>query len=1152
MLPDMFKPFEKDLRRRIREGEAPFLGLFADDFGDHIRRFLHERLARQNLAVEAFTTGTAQFPAIFSSYLVIHLMEGFGEAGHFDVYTHIERALGTPEIGNAQRESLWRHFRSACNYLGLSISPRTSGPRYMVDEYLRQAGFPLQYIPELVLKMLRLAEDVGLPDDDDPDAISLWQQSLLERLRPPFSVVAREAIARDDKGYYVRLFMRVLKNSAEVGGVVEQRIRGAIDAGPATVRTSQRLSIPQILFKDMQLGVLLPGGEGNDWEVRVDEGAARFRAHAADRFVPFDSDLPKQVEIKGARTGLKRSLWEDERDNRFMIFSYPSGRLHLSTSLAEKEAEKEVALNPGRYFLLLRFEPEGIEGTVELLSPDPALYVMALQLAPGEKKCLRRGPAQIVLQADNVPTLEWVGEPIKGLGGTEVYASRGLRLEIALPQEMLGLRGVAYGVTIKPSSLGDDRGTLIKPNEDGKAYLDVEGAAKSWRPGVSRLLAELRRDDSRRVIARSSILFWNGLDHLGRSVFHVQRVPENLIENFCENVLVNGDEGRITYRDDSQRFFRLIFEDDGRHHSLTWAVPGVFLGVEDHGEGGEERSVKVGATIAVTSSSRSVLKVYCSQPATLGLGEFRVRTDFSRVGIKRLPLASLLEYVSPESDSLMLTFDESEVPLKLVELVSPHEVSHFSLSSELDSCDIHLKVQAPLEAIRISAEEIISGDVSAALFDADDLEQNPSREMSAGGWIALFPAGENGYTIYLSMNGWKAGFWILDFQAKIGGRWGALTDRSGNSYSCHLLMARMGQRGVFADLCHGDLEALPVPGLEAVLTRVHHRLLVRYAAECSSLVGHLIAMWNRLFAELQNQSSIDYFISLLVERPSQLVASSWIPSYSIGAGFPELFCYAGTEYAAIKRQNDSGLARCLRVFPEFHNLVTTFSNEVVDMAAASGFANFAHVAAGAALPKGFDLSRYGAALRARDFHERWSALNDDDWRPGAGDYLGPMHYRYAICQTRANYDRSLAENSLRRGRAISLLRRVRNLTLRSFAPAVPAFGTNGFIDLGLFETDGNPCRLQSDTEELHKEQLQWMVRFLSLFAQVCRLEARQRGVLGRFFDHLKERMEFAEPVRKDEELKGVLSYVLYLGEEIFAFYLLLWELVFTADLDVRG
>jgi len=204
MLPDMFFSKEKELRQKIEQGEYPFLGLFSENFPIQTRVFIQKIIKGHDQSdhpVDRCIRGLVKYPALFSVYLVFHLMEGFGRNGHFEVYPLLAEAIGT-SIPPNKTPNIWSAFRNACLSLGLSVSSRHSGSHFMVEEYLRQAGYPFNYIEQLTDKMIKFAADAGLPDDDDQNSIDLWRQGLLERLHPPFSVVARTAIEMDEGGFY--------------------------------------------------------------------------------------------------------------------------------------------------------------------------------------------------------------------------------------------------------------------------------------------------------------------------------------------------------------------------------------------------------------------------------------------------------------------------------------------------------------------------------------------------------------------------------------------------------------------------------------------------------------------------------------------------------------------------------------------------------------------------------------------------------------------------------------------------------------------------------------------------------------------------------------------------------------------------------------
>ncbi len=712
------------------------------------------------------------------------------------------------------------------------------------------------------------------------------------------------------------------------------------------------------------------------------------------------------------------------------------------------------------------------------------------------------------------------------------------------------MKGTDYEIVFKPGCLGDYETMPLRVDENGKSFVDLEILGKRWKPGVARILAELRRRGSVRAIARSSIVFWNGLDHLTDSRFHCTDFPVNLSELLSENLRKSPEQGLIAYLDDTHRFFRMVFEDCARRHSFTWSVPGIFLSVEERGEDFTENVIKIGSTLPVSPSSRSVLKIYCTRPAVLELATFKTRVDFSSVGCKRLPLSSLLEYAGPGGRTLNLRYEGEIEPIPLVELVAPHTVFGFRESSHGNDYEIHLRLKGPAGALNISIEDILTGRKSCMELRLEKGEARMSGTFALGGRITVISSGEAAYGVYCHLNELPPGFWLFEIAARIAGRWGALADSDGNSYAGYVLLSGLGRTGAFADICL-LAEELQLPAAEALLAGIHKRLLNRYSSECSNLVIFLFRLWNIMFNKLRNISSVEYFLSLLGERSSQLATSSWIPGHSLGATFPELFCYPGPKYYRVRKRSDSLIVECLRHCGKFNDPVRVFSAGIVDDAVLGGFANPAGIIGGES-PRGFDFTRYLEAMRMRDLPERWSALNDDNWQPGLGDYLGPMHYRYCITRLKFTYTRTFGENLGRHGKALTLLRKVKTFSFAGLSRRhVPENGCT-VTDLGLFETENGLGRLLSESDQQQAEDLQAIVRFLALFAGVCRFEARHPGILKRFLYEIREKMEFSEPADRERDLRGILSYLLYVGEELFAFYLMLSELIFVTDEKEEG
>jgi len=1121
-----FSDFETDLFRGILQGEAPFLGLFVDYFSDTLRSSLQEVLASKPSPLDAFLIGLERFPASFTTYLVMHLMEGFGEEGYFEVYRHLEKAIGE-KIPHYRRETIWGHFRKACLQMGLSVSPRIFGSHYMVEEYLRQAGFPLVFIPELTRRMVRLARNVSLPDDDEPEAIDSWRQSLMDLLRPPFTKVGREAIGRDDQGYYVRLFIK-LQRQPPSDSVVERRMQEALEQLEKLVDKG-RFAVPQLLFRELQVGVLLPGGHNQTWRVQVDGATAVIRSKEHDDFFLLPSDLPKKVSIKGNGASKEFSLWEDEADNRLILFSQPSGRFLQGAALGQND---EVALKPGPYAALLRFAPEDVMHEVEQLSAEPSLFLMNLDLLPGEKLRLHRGPAQLILHAEEVPSLNWQGDIIRDVRNQEVCSSKGLFLEVVIPRELLEVQGADYILMLKPSCLGEDREIFLERADNDKTHLNIDLLGQGWKPGVARLLAELRRRDSRRVLARSSILLWNGLQYAKRSVLHCDRFPENLVKS--ENVRLNEPEHQLTFTDDLHRYFKMVFADGTRYHSFTWAVPGIFLSLEEFGESSWERPLKLGTTLAVTAGTRRVLKVSTTDSATLELGAFQVKVDFARVGSKLLPLASLMEYLGPGADVLALRYDGSEVKIPLVRLASPHEVFDFQVKSQSSGIEIKVAVQGEAEAFDLSAENLITGEKLTQAFQDGDIDRGLLKEWASGAGAAIYREGINALSIQLTTSGWTPGWWVLGFHAKIGGRWGALMDAQGGVYVGEMIVNDSGRIGTIADIL-GGLDAFNEAELEVFLTQVHKRLLPRYALQCRPHLSDLERAWNQVFQGLQETISIKSLMAWLAEQSSTDRDANWLPYHHIGAIFPQAFSYPRDRYADIENRYNTMLVDCMQILSQISDPMGALQDNLLHaLGVIGGFANAALVMRGSP-PKEFRLDLYRQALLGTGLSDDQKFRWDEEWQPGPGDYLGPRHYRHAVCKLEDRYLETLPGNEERLGRLITFLNNETTPLLSLYAS-----GTSP-VDLGLLDT---ACKVFAEPEEVQRENLQRILRFLALWAYVCRKNAREPNILERFLRDVKIRL--AQP----SELKGMLSYLLYVGEDVFAFYLLLWELVFTCDLDI--
>ena len=605
---------EKVVMKAIRSSDTPFLGLLGETLTPEIRQVMTKAISA-NPNVMGYLKRLETHPALFAVNLAWHVMHGMGESGHFSVYPYIQEALCLKRsMSQNEPQPLWQAFRRTLLHLGLEPSPRTSGPHFMVNEYLRQAGVPLPFVDDLAQRMLSFARKVGLPDDDDPESIASWQAALDARLEPPFSVTARNALTFDRHGYYTRIFLRVHAAggvSQDADDKVELAMARAFKEGE--VSTLRRAVIPYVAFRDGYLGIFFPGGVEQEWTMAVDGAIRKYHTGAEERLFPISQGLPCEVTVRShsGNQKLHTRLWEDDKLNRLLFFT-DTGRLAGRGQLGQGEVQ---ALPPGTYTVLARFEPPEVDA--EKVSDEPKLFCLLLSLHPGENRTLSNGPAKLVILGDSQPLAHWRGSFHISKDGVEFRYGL-VDLDVEMPIDWM-TTGRSYELMLHPGDRGEARAIRLVLDETGRGTARVSDIALEavWKPGLMRLLIELRRTGESRILLRTANLYWLGLEEISRGLrFRCASWPQNLKLEFSENVVRSGYD--LTLRDTSNRGVRLLFAlNEKRQQSLTWNVPGVFVEVEVVADSGASNRVRrvIGSKEVVSLTSTKQIVISASDPA---------------------------------------------------------------------------------------------------------------------------------------------------------------------------------------------------------------------------------------------------------------------------------------------------------------------------------------------------------------------------------------------------------------------------------------------------------------------------------------------------------------------------------------------------------
>lgn len=1153
-IPELFTIHENELKKNIDHNDSPFLGLFADFFKKTTRKELIKIIHQFSRPVDDYIWNFHKYPALLATLMTIEILEEFGASGHFEVYPYIDRLLNV-KLSWPEKQRLWKAYRRACMSLGLSVSPRTSGTHYVVHEFLRQAGLPMQFAGRFCERAIKYADRVGLPDEDNPEEIKVWQQEFVRTLKTPFPQIAKQAIERDDNCYYVGMFISLYQNrnqNSEALSRLEKSMLEIIVSAPRSKQSGKKAKIPQVILKNfIEYGVLLPPGKKGTW--LLDTGEKRINKHTThgeELFIPFEEETlhPSITLTDDDNISWQYSLWEGGEENRLLIFTLPSGKLVQSAALPDKE----ISLEPGEYALLLRFSPKGEQET-ERFSDYPKLFIKKrILISPGDTVELCYGPAKLNLKADDIPLLLWESKPVRGIRGNEFYPADDLRLQVIIPAEIKTVETEFY-LELRSTKLGDDIHVPITFTDEPRVDLDLAPWIKSWKPGVARLQVALRRG-TKKLVVRRSIVIWNGLKTIkDRCSFQCDIKPVNEISNRCENLRWETESHTYTYRDETNRFFKMAFEDTHRFHEFAWAVPGIFLGVVDYSDGHQmEKSISLGSTISVKTASRKMLKIYANKPAHLKLGTFSQPVNFTRVGAFTLPLGNLQEYMGTGKNTLQMICEDWTEPIPLAHLVSPFTATEFNCHDDAAGKRVEMALAEPIEGVRIITENLLNGE--RAEIEFSDITMAKENLMQ-GVVLSCFSSFPKELTLYISVNNWPPGLWLIHFHVKASGRWGMLTNEhlqfyaDGQLANDKIVESRLHM--MFDPLCREknkndafSFERNNGDALE-MFYRLQQALFLRYAAGIWYRLKWMERYWaiicNKYLSRVKDGAQLSILLRLSTQWRDNSFQEGELPSLHLGIMLPRMYGLHRNQYR-IKGEIRNSLLSIFKFIPRMGDLVRAFSSGDLEVAALFGFSNAREVSTQNAKPQSFSFDTYKMGLMARNFPEKNHLLYDDQWLPGSGDYLGPIHYRFAVMKLKEAFENNLIIASLIRGKAINMVQAFSSKHIDCYCSDAGLTDFSHTIDLGLWEkVEENPQDLSEEATTL-REHYTGMIRFLSLFAQVCRMESRQPGSIDSFL------YSFGKiPQLSEKECQQSLAFLLYAGEDLFAFYLLLWEMIFTAD-----
>ncbi|MGM0608262.1 MAG: hypothetical protein ACQESN_08160 [Thermotogota bacterium] len=1139
-LERMFELKDNNLKKDISKSDQPFLGLFEKFFETKLKKTLVLYIKKDNDPIARFIWFLEKFPALSASLLTIELKDNYGESEHYEVYPIIEKNIfGTKIKTQTQKEKLWHHFRRACIKLGLNVSSRTSGVHYITKEFLYQVGLPDNYIKDFCNKAIEFSSKYGLPEINDTEDMKFWQKDFENTLKPPFSKIAREAIERDDNSYYLRTFFKAYNsdlnennNLSFFGKVVLSQIKNQ------TVKKNLKKSkIPYIVFKDYEYGIILPAGEDEIWEINCNDYNNKFKGYAEDYFLPFEpGSLNKEIIIKNKdKRQWKFSLWPEGRKNEFLIFSRSSGRFVKSSSLGDGLIE----LDAGNYILMLRFKPTNCN-EIDCFSEEPSIYLKNINIPPGESFYIEKGPAKICLQGEKKPSVIIDGESYSGVNGRKFFSSHRLIAEVNIPEEFRS-HGSEYTLCLESDILGDQIYIDLNIDEQDDKKKEISSLLKRWKGGLSRLSVELKRKGDLKTLARTSCFIWNGLREIKNSVFIYEKYPFNLDDDLSENFYKNEDKEYLSFKDENLRFFKLIFklnqDQSGKElFVLTWSVPGIFLSITDYKDKDRlEKNISLGSCVSIDSKSSKILNIYGEGRGGLSLGHKYIRgLDFEKRNCEKIPVLSLFDHIDPDNNILNIHFEGMQEKEALIEIVTPFTAEYFKCQSDEYGEKIEFELAEKIEILRLDIIDILDGRFISRDFNIENQSFKIFDTLNAH----LFVENEKKVSFYIDGGQWPAGLWIVNLRVKASGRWGDLINSDDE-------ICAFGKNSLPEDIAGYFYQTFIFDNHQYLIDffkRVNYRISLYYTIEAWKTLKWLKKIWlllvNDYIPLINDPKMISVLLRAVTEWPEDAQKDNLLPKYFPAAEVPHIFSMDKNQYK-IKGEITTAYASVFKNYKILKHLRSVFSEFDVNQAALFGFKNVSEVERNENIePKDFNFNAYFQAINS--FFEKLN-LNYENWIPGKGSFLGKPHYLHSVSNLINKYRNKETDEGLK-GNVLSLLKKMMKINADLYSES--AFPDNVLEKNYLGIPHDLDWLFENENSETEKEHILWMISFLSLFAQICRLEAREKGILNNFMKYLKEEFDSEYmPVTKQ------VGYILYIGDDVFAFYLMLWELVLTADYD---
>ena len=825
-----------------------------------------------------------RFPCVCTRAIATALAESYGSEGA-GVYGLIAKCLRVKTMMQRDHRALHDRFVESCEALGLALPPAGR----MVDSYLFQAGISRHQLPRLAHTFLKAERVLGLPRSHDTREVDDWEDRAV-RLAPPGLRVLRRIVRGDPTGYHGTTFARLRKPDSFPISSFERVFQAAIQS-PSTSASKGHSAVdvgPDLQFTDGDLWIAIPQ-RADRLEVRI-----RGRIHPLSRGSRFALPSPWPAAIEWRRPNAEDPGWRqlglfaDYR--RILVFDGDTG---LQKGDLDPTRSKGQRLPAGQLCL--------ISQTAFAIDEEPALYLgvdaFLLFCDISTETVLHQRDLRCVVGVEARLRMEVRGEKV-------VRNRDGWLLGGPISARIHG-RGQGSAETlevrVRHPALADELRCAVQSTSDGHMAVEL-GMPETGDFGLAQASLHIR--DQRRALYRTVFWYWPGLHQLlDERLFIAGSIPDNLAEDQLSHISRDG-RGHLVVLEGKEPYLRARLCFRVGHKLATFSLPPPGPSVSVRTADGAERSLKVGASLAVRDDYASSLIVRHSDPmAAIDLRGQVIRNAFGKTGSWRVSFATLRQEGKHNRVRLLVN-ERASSGRNLVQIVPEAEPRFFRVQRRGTQWYFDAAFELPIDAVRIVAENLIGGESRETNLAVASPSDHPDDSPLA----TLVPTtAPNSFRIAIDQNGYPEGVWFINFEIREEGReeWLPLIDASGQSYATCIASDVYSQALSSKDIS----EWCPVAHRAQAFLRLCQAIETPIARPCRPHVVNLaLDAWWRVGKAL-DASEASHRNSLMsacaLPRASHAL-ESWIPVHHPVEVRPDLFAVPAEDIGELVSSEAAG------------------------------------------------------------------------------------------------------------------------------------------------------------------------------------------------------------------------------------------------------